>query len=99
MEPLPSPSDTSRCLLHGQPLTVIEFYSGIGGVSYAFRNLTQEAAITSFDVNDVANDVHSFNFPEKKVLSRNLTGITASELEEYAADVWTMSPPCQPFTR
>jgi tRNA (cytosine38-C5)-methyltransferase len=101
MDIRPSSTDPPHCLQHEKQLTVIEFYSGIGGVSYAFQklNLSHAADITSLDINDVANEVHAFNFPDKRVLTRNLTGITASELDQYAADVWTMSPPCQPFTR
>ena len=89
------------CPVHGRQLRVIELFSGIGGVSYALKslNLPNEPDITAFDINHVANAVHSFNFANKKVMTRNLSGITASDLDSYGADVWTMSPPCQPFTR
>ena len=32
-------------------------------------------------------------------LQINLEGITASALDSFKADIWLMSPPCQPFTR
>ena len=33
------------------------------------------------------------------LLQINLEGITAGALDSFRADVWLMSPPCQPFTR
>jgi len=29
----------------------------------------------------------------------DLVTLTAAELDQYAADLWLMAPPCQPFTR
>lgn len=89
------------CPVHDRQLNVVELFSGIGGVSYAFANLQlpHSPDVTAFDINHVANAVHSFNLPNKKILTRNLSGITAADVDAYAADVWTMSPPCQPFTR
>lgn len=55
--------------------------------------------VTAYDINTVANKVHSFNRPGKKVEARNICSITASQMDNIAADLWTMSPPCQPFTR
>ena len=33
------------------------------------------------------------------LLQINLEGITAAALDSFEADIWLMSPPCQPFTR
>ena len=33
------------------------------------------------------------------LLQINLEGITARALDSFKADIWLMSPPCQPFTR
>ncbi len=33
------------------------------------------------------------------LLQINLEGITAAALDSFKADIWLMSPPCQPFTR
>ena len=74
-------------------------FSGIGGVSYALRALYLDHVVVSFDLNHVANEVHRFNSPGKEILARNLTGMTAQELDQLEADVWTLCPPCQPFTR
>jgi tRNA (cytosine38-C5)-methyltransferase len=29
----------------------------------------------------------------------DLVSLTAAELDAYAADLWLLAPPCQPFTR
>ncbi|XP_003389338.2 PREDICTED: tRNA (cytosine(38)-C(5))-methyltransferase-like [Amphimedon queenslandica] len=88
-EPLPSKS-----------LGVVEFYSGIGGWHYAIRetglNLKILAAV---DINTTANQVYKHNFPNTKVLQRNILGLSAQELDSFLANLFTLSPPCQPFTR
>lgn len=55
--------------------------------------------VIAYDINTVANKVHLFNKPEKKIEARNITSITSSEMDTISADFWTMSPPCQPYTR
>lgn len=85
---------------HGFPSKVLELFSGIGGMSFAVHSLklSPSPEIVSCDINTVANEVHSFNFPGKVILQNNLAAISPEELDRIAADVWTMSPPCQPFT-
>ncbi|KAK8775213.1 hypothetical protein V5799_031446 [Amblyomma americanum] len=51
------------------------------------------------DVNTTANSVYAFNFPETRLLQRNVQSLSARELDALEIDLVTMSPPCQPFTR
>lgn len=85
---------------HRLPRKVLELFSGIGGMSCAVKQLGlhPEPEVVSFDINEVANQVHELNFPDDKIFERNLVAVTAQELDKIGADVWTMSPPCQPFT-
>jgi site-specific DNA-cytosine methylase len=53
---------------------------------------------TSFDTSDSVNQVYRYNFPGEKLRQVNIESIKASEMDSFAAEVWTMSPPCQPFT-
>ena len=53
----------------------------------------------AFDINTVANEVYKHNFPDTKLLNRNLISLTTEDIDKMQADVFTMSPPCQPFTR
>ncbi|KAL5975266.1 C-5 cytosine-specific DNA methylase [Asimina triloba] len=51
----------SKC--ESDPWTVLEFYSGIGGMMYSLREAGIPATVVeAFDINDTANDVYEFNF-------------------------------------
>jgi len=54
--------------------------------------------IRAFDINTVANAVYQENFGIKP-LTTNVEHLPLQYYEKMAADVWLMSPPCQPFTR
>ena len=84
-------------------ILAIEFYSGIGGWSYALdealqRNSTLNVnVVAAFDVSTVCNEVYRANHgfaPSQKPIEQldvsNVDGI---------ADIWFLSPPCQPHTR
>jgi len=55
--------------------------------------------IAAIDINNNANDVYHHNFPVVKPLSKNLDTITPKMIDSWNTDIWTMSPPCQPYTR
>lgn len=91
-------------------VTVFEFFSGIGGMRLSLPNLILEtpiSSITAFDCSDVANDVYEYNFHTRKIdCERNIQsslkrilidGLKVNDVDNIA-DVWTMSPPCQPYT-
>ncbi|XP_077537584.1 tRNA (cytosine(38)-C(5))-methyltransferase [Haemaphysalis longicornis] len=79
-------------------LRVLELYSGIGGMHFACRP-DRARVVAAVDVNTTANSVYAFNFPETRLLQRNVQSLTARELDALGPDLVTMSPPCQPFTR
>lgn len=79
-------------------LRVLELYSGIGGMHFACRP-DRTRVVAAVDVNTTANSVYAFNFPETRLLQRNVQSLTARELDALGPDLVTMSPPCQPFTR
>jgi len=81
---------------------VLEFYSGIGGMRYALQiaqtNMRMEMEfVGAFDINPLANRVYEFNFG---ILPNNILieCLTSEQLDSYQANVWLMSPPCQPYT-
>ncbi|PWA00862.1 hypothetical protein BB558_003068 [Smittium angustum] len=77
----------------------IEFFSGIGGLHYGLQNASPLSSIVqSFDMNELANSVYHHNF-KKKPNNRAIDHLKINEIEKYNAQVWLMSPPCQPFTR
>ena len=83
-----------------QLIKVLEFYSGIGGMHYALKKSgINFKVIGAFDINTNANSVYRHNFPDAKLMQKNLEGLTVKDLDKLSAQCWTMSPPCQPYTR
>jgi len=88
-------------------ISVFEFFSGIGGMRLALPSQIADIPIrrvTAFDCSDNPNSVYKFNFElndrdgfETHLLPVLINGLTLGEVDGKA-DVWTMSPPCQPFT-
>ncbi|XP_026460232.1 DNA (cytosine-5)-methyltransferase-like [Papaver somniferum] len=82
-----------------EPWRVLEFYSGIGGMRYSIMEAGVEATmVESIDINDKANGVYEHNFGHRPYQG-NIQSLTVAELDKYAANVWLLSPPCQPYTR
>ncbi|WIA16207.1 hypothetical protein OEZ85_012920 [Tetradesmus obliquus] len=80
-------------------LTALEFYSGIGGMHYALQLAAPAAAVLdAFDINHSANRCYEHNFG-KAPKQVDIEHMTAAQLDAYAADLWLLAPPCQPFTR
>ncbi|KAF8565141.1 hypothetical protein P879_10505, partial [Paragonimus westermani] len=81
-------------------MRVLELYSGIGGIHCAFEKSTLDYEIvTAIDINDTATLVYRRNFPGTPALNRVLESLSMQELVSMKCDLWSMSPPCQPFTR
>ena len=94
-------------------LLVFEFFSGIGGMHEALKQIDNIKIIKlyPFDINQNANSTYFHNF---KIKPFNLS-IESFSLKDYENLIelniknnknddkllilWTMSPPCQPFTR
>lgn len=71
---------------------VLELYAGIGGVAAAGADV-----VAAIDHDPYAHAVYtqSFDHPAHRL---NLVSVKASRLEAFGADLWWMSPPCQPYT-
>lgn len=79
-------------------IRMLEFFSGIGGmrcaVQAALKDTDQSlASCTAYDISLTANAVYRANFDDKVC-----TKLVEQLHSVPAADLWTMSPPCQPFT-
>lgn len=81
----------------------LEFYSGIGGMHYAClaanNRLSQPiSVIQAFEISHICNAVyqHNFHHQAKQV---GIQGLSVDDLLSYNADIWLLSPPCQPYTR
>lgn len=75
---------------------VLELFCGIGGCAAALGPHATVAA--ALDVNRIALGVYAQNFSHPTVACALESG-PASRLRGWDADLWWLSPPCQPFTR
>jgi site-specific DNA-cytosine methylase len=75
---------------------VLELFSGLGGWRQALAGLGEVAA--AYDISPAANAAYELNHGEAP-LARELASIPASALAAHRADLWALSPPCQPFCR
>jgi len=86
-------------IMPSAPLRVLELFAGLGGVACACQGTEFMADIVAaIDINQPAAAIYQRNFPHPYHI-REIESLTHAQLSEYAADVWWMSPPCQPFTR
>lgn len=75
---------------------VLELHCGIGGCAAAVEGrATVTAAI---DINTVALGVYRHNFAHRTA-ARAIESLRADDPLLQGADLWWMSPPCQPYTR
>ncbi|PPS03907.1 hypothetical protein GOBAR_AA16756 [Gossypium barbadense] len=87
------------CQSTKDPWRVLEFYSGIGGMRYSLMKAgVNYHVIEAFEINDKANDVYQNNFGHRPYQG-NIQSLTEVDLDSYQANVWLLSPPCQPYTR
>jgi tRNA (cytosine38-C5)-methyltransferase len=82
-------------------LDVLELFSGIGGFRYGLQRVLPTSCsvrVTAVDINTTANQVYYSNFGDKPQ-TRNIAQLTTSFFDDLAADLWMLSPPCQPHTQ
>ncbi|EOD23622.1 hypothetical protein EMIHUDRAFT_44391, partial [Emiliania huxleyi CCMP1516] len=83
-----------------EPLRVVEFFAGIGGLHYALqRSGVPHRVVQAFDVDDSAVRTYRHNLPRTPVSTKNIVSLQQADLQRLAADCWLLSPPCQPHTR
>ncbi len=77
-------------------MKVLELFSGIGAAAVALAERADIAC--AIDINQSAMAVYRSNF-NSPTLVQEISSLTDQRLAEFGADLWWMSPPCQPFTR
>ena len=80
-----------------QEIRALELFCGIGGFAAAVAD-SNVRVIAALDQSPAALAVYQYNYPDHPALSSDLEKITATELTGYAADLWWLSPPCQPYS-
>lgn len=84
----------------GTKYRVLEFYSGVGGMHYALEqsNIPYEV-LQAFEISDICTKIYKHNFPNNKVVPKLIETFPFAFFADLCPDIWTLSPPCQPFTR
>lgn len=77
-------------------LRVAELYCGIGGCAAAVR--PEAVVVSAVDINRQALAVYRRNFPHPTAAA-TIESLPSATLRDWQADLWWISPPCQPFTR
>ena len=76
-------------------LQVLELFAGIGGVATVVGSDRIAAAI---DISNDARRVYQANH-SSPYHAREIDSITDSQFRQWSADLWWLSPPCQPYSR
>ncbi len=80
-------------------MRVLELYSGIGGLAAALADARPNAqVVAALDINHLARRVYEANFPHPTI-GALIEFLPREQFQAWRADLWWMSPPCQPFTR
>ncbi|MCB1054348.1 MAG: DNA cytosine methyltransferase [Acidobacteria bacterium] len=80
---------------------VLELFSGIGGCAAALAELAPGGhhVAAAIDISSLALGVYRHNFPDHTIVAKSLESLPAAEMARFDADLWWLSPPCQPYTR
>jgi len=76
---------------------VLELFCGIGGVSAAIAE-SSATVVGAIDISEPATKVFAANFPHP-VQVLTIESLSPADLASYRADLWWLSPPCQPYTQ
>jgi site-specific DNA-cytosine methylase len=76
-------------------MRILELFCGIGGLAAAVGGRAE--IVAAVDISRTALDVYAHNFPHR-TLAREIETIPVEMLREWNADLWWISPPCQPYT-
>lgn len=95
-----SKSDTT-CNEGAPTITYVEFFCGIGGWTMALEEAYPGPLerLAALDHSDLCRHVFQHNFGENCCSTASIETLTQSQVEEWNATIWAMSPPCQPYTR
>lgn len=77
-------------------LRTLELFSGIGGCAFALRGLI--APVLAVDQDLAARQTYARHHPGTPLSAYNLHAVTPGWLAKHPAELWWMSPPCQPYT-
>jgi site-specific DNA-cytosine methylase len=77
-------------------LSVLELFAGIGGCAAALGERAEIVAAVDIHAQALAVYQHNFHHP---TFCRTIESLPIEQFTAWNADLWWLSPPCQPYTR
>lgn len=77
-------------------IRVLELFAGVGGCAFALGERAD--VVLAADQDAAARDTYARHHPGTPLSPRNLHHAPVSWFASYEADLWWLSPPCQPYT-
>mmetsp|Transcript_83683 Transcript_83683/g.194619 ORF Transcript_83683/g.194619 Transcript_83683/m.194619 type:complete len:429 (-) Transcript_83683:51-1337(-) len=82
------------------PWAAVEFFAGMGGMRCASALSGACVRIAAaYDISEVCRRAYCHNFGSADFHLKTIECLALEELDACGADLWLLSPPCQPFTR
>ena len=78
-------------------MRTLELFCGIGGLAAALSG-TEGRVVCAMDHDPAVLATYRVNHPEHQAVRVDLSRVTPWELATPAADLWWLSPPCQPYS-
>lgn len=88
-------AESSKRELSAMP-AALELFCGIGGFAAAVEGKAR--VVGAIDLSPHVLEVYKLNFPDHRARQAHLEFIEHGELAAFEAQIWWMSPPCQPYT-
>mmetsp|Transcript_1911 Transcript_1911/g.5761 ORF Transcript_1911/g.5761 Transcript_1911/m.5761 type:complete len:323 (+) Transcript_1911:55-1023(+) len=86
-------------------LSVLEFFHGIGGLRVGLENAAEDLGgnihcdvLAAFDISSLCAETYDLNFGPGRTVQKDVKSLSDSFFARSPADLWIMSPPCQPYT-
>lgn len=79
-------------------MKVLELFSGIGGMRTGVSEVVPDAEFVAVDLNQGCNEIYTETFGDSPT-NLDISSLPAEWFAKIQADCWTMSPPCQPYSR
>lgn len=81
--------------------TVVDLFSGVGGLSLGFEQAGFDV-VAAVEIDPIHAAVHKYNFPECTVIPRSISDVSANEIKKAVSgrpiDVIVGGAPCQGFS-
>jgi len=78
-------------------MRILELFCGIGGLAAATSG-TGARVVCAMDHDPGVLATYRRNYPEHQAVRSDLSRVTSWQLAATGADLWWLSPPCQPYT-